>query len=103
MLHHADAPLASGRTPWLLKLKPLADAEGVVLAHEPGQGRLAGMLGALVVQTPEGIRFKLGSGFTDAQRRDPPPVGSTVTYRFRDTTPSGKPRFASFLRVADSF
>jgi len=103
MLHRADAPLASGRSDLLLKLKPLADAEAVVIGHEPGKGRLAGQLGALELQTPEGVRFKLGTGFTDAQRRNPPAIGTTVTYRYRDLTPSGKPRFASFLRVAETF
>ena len=103
MLHRADAPLASGRSDLLLKLKPVADAEAVVVSHEPGKGRFAGQLGALELQTPEGVRFKLGTGFTDAQRRNPPPIGATVTYRYRDLTPSGKPRFASFVRVADEF
>ena len=103
MLHRADAPVASGRSELLLKLKPLAYAEAVVVGHEPGKGRLAGQLGALELQTPDGVRFKLGTGFNDAQRRDPPPIGATVTYRYRDLTPAGKPRFASFLRVADAF
>ena len=103
MLHRADAPLASGRSDLLLKLKPLADAEAVVVGHEAGKGRFKDQLGALELQTPEGVRFKLGTGFTDAQRRDPPPIGATVTYRYRDLTPTGKPRFASFLRVTDAF
>lgn len=103
MLHRADAPVISGRSDLLLKLKPLADAEAVVVGHEPGKGRLEGRLGALELQTPEGVRFKLGTGFSDAQRRSPPPVGATVTYRYRDLTPAGKPRFASFVRVADEF
>jgi DNA ligase-1 len=29
----------------------------------------------------------------------PPAIGATVTYRFRDLTGSGLPRFASFLRI----
>jgi DNA ligase-1 len=103
MLHRADAPVASGRSDWLLKLKPEMDAEAVIVSHEPGKGRWAGALGALVLQTPEGVRFKLGTGFTEAQRRHPPPVGARVTYRYRDLTPGGKPRFASFVRVADDF
>jgi DNA ligase-1 len=57
------------------------------------------MLGALQVETPGGLRFKLGSGFTDAQRRQPPALGSQVTYRYRGLTPGGIPRFASFIRV----
>lgn len=103
MLHRADAPLAAGRSDLLLKLKPQADAEAVVVGHEPGKGRFAGQLGALDLRTPEGVRFRLGTGFSDAQRRDPPPIGATVTYRYRDLTPSGKPRFASFVRVAEEF
>lgn len=103
MLHRADAPLASGRSDLLLKLKPLADAEAVVVGHEPGRGRFEGQLGALQLQTPEGVRFKLGTGFSEAQRRDPPAIGTTVTYRYRDRTPAGTPRFASFVRVADEF
>jgi DNA ligase-1 len=101
MLHRADAPVTTGRSELLLKLKPLADADAVVVAHVPGQGRFKGQLGALELQTPDGVRFKLGTGFSEAQRREPPPVGATITYRYRDLTPSGKPRFASFLRVAD--
>lgn len=34
-----------------------------------------------------------------ADRRAPPPVGSVVTYRYRERTPNGLPRFASFMRV----
>jgi DNA ligase 1 len=99
MLHLASAPVITGRSEVLLKLKTTLDAEALVVGHIAGKGKYAGMLGALVVQTPTGLRFKLGTGFSDAQRRQPPPIGSTVTYVYRDTTPSGKPRFASFLRI----
>jgi DNA ligase 1 len=58
-------------------------------------------MGAIVVETKEGVRFKLGTGFSDALRATPPPIGSLVTYTYRDITPAGKPRFASFLRVRD--
>ena len=101
MLHLADAPYVTGRSDVLLKLKPLLDTEGVVLAHLPGKGKYEGMMGALQVKARDGIVFRLGTGFTDAQRRNPPPVGSSVTYAYRELTPSGKPRFASFLRVRD--
>ena len=102
MLHRADAPYTIGRSPVLLKLKPQLDEEALVTAHVPGRGKFEGMLGALQVETPEGTRFKLGTGFTDAQRKSPPPVGSTVTYTYRDKTPTGVPRFASFLRTLES-
>lgn len=99
MLHRGASLYRAERNDDLLKLKPYEDAEAVVVAHVPGKGKNAGMLGALQLRTPEGLQFKLGSGFSDAQRRDPPPVGSTVTYRYVGLSASGVPRFASFLRV----
>ena len=100
MLRRADAPWQAGRSPHLLKLKPHEDAEARVLAHLPGRGRHAGRLGALLVETPDGRRFRLGSGLKDADRDHPPPVGAWVTYRFRGLHEgSGLPRFATFVRV----
>lgn len=99
MLHRADAPYVTGRSRVLLKLKPVQDADAVVIGHAPGRGRLAGRLGALQVRTEAGVVFLLGTGFSDAQRDAPPPPGSTVTYTHRGLTPQGVPRFASFLRV----
>ncbi|WP_310492771.1 DNA ligase [Dechloromonas sp.] len=101
MLHLADAPYETGRSDVLLKVKPWQDAEAVVIGHQPGKGRFAGMLGALKVRTPEGKEFLLGTGFSAAQRREPPALGAMVTYRYRDLTGGGLPRFASFLRIRD--
>lgn len=99
MLHTADAPYVTGRQPVLQKLKPVHDADAVVLGHQPGRGRLVGRMGALRLRTPQGAEFELGTGFTDAQRAAPPAVGSVVSYTHRGFTPAGLPRFASFLRV----
>ena len=99
MLHRADAQYETGRSAALLKLKLLYDAEASVVAHTAGRGKYKGKLGALVVETPEGIRFKLGTGFSDTQRENPPKIGSMVTYTYKDKTKNGKPKFASFLRV----
>ncbi|WP_265943754.1 DNA ligase [Dechloromonas sp. A34] len=101
MLHRADALYETGRSDTLLKMKPWEDAEAVVIAHQPGKGRNAGRLGALRVRTDDGREFSLGTGFTDRIRRDPPPIGALVTYRYRDLTRNGLPRFASFLRVRE--
>jgi DNA ligase 1 len=99
MLHLANAPVATGRSDVLLKLKTVQDAEALVIGHVPGKGKYQGMLGALHVKTANGLRFKLGTGLSDADRKIPPAIGSTVTYTYRDLTPTGKPRFASFLRL----
>ena len=102
MLHKADALWQSGRSDNLLKLKPHDDAEARVIAHLPGKGRHTGRLGALLVQMPDGRRFRIGSGLTDAQRQNPPPIGAWITYRYRGLHEgSGLPRFATFVRVRE--
>jgi DNA ligase 1 len=103
MLHLASAPVTTGRSEVLLKLKAVQDAEATVVGHVAGKGKYAGMVGALQVKTTGGQRFKLGTGLSDTDRQNPPAIGSVVTYTYRDTTPGGKPRFASFLRVHDGF
>lgn len=99
MLHHDGAHWQPGRSEALLKLTPFLDAEARVLGHLPGKGKHLGVLGALEVESVDGRRFRLGTGFSDAERRDPPPVGSVVTYRYRELTDKGLPRFPVFLRV----
>jgi DNA ligase-1 len=107
MLHRGASLYASGRSDDLLKVKTHEDSDARVVGHEPGQGKYAGQLGALLVEVPgakgrPAQRFKLGAGLSDEQRRQPPPIGSVVTYRFRGTTGSGLPRFATFLRVREA-
>ncbi len=99
MLHHREAHHRIGRSEDLLKYKPYDDAEARVVGHTAGEGKYEGMLGALIVERPDGLRFRLGTGFTDAQRANPPPIGSWVTYRYNGLTSNGVPRFARFLRV----
>lgn len=103
MLHRADAPYVTGRSEVLLKLKPLHDAEATVIGHVEGKGRLRGRLGALRVRIRGGGEFLIGTGFSDAERADPPPAGSVVTFTHHGFTRQGVPRFASFLRRHDSF
>jgi DNA ligase-1 len=103
MLHLADATYVTGRSDVLLKLKPLQDTEAVVIEHVPGKGKYRGMMGALHVKTLDGKRFLIGTGFTDETRKNPPPVGTTITYTYRGLTKTGLPRFASYLRVREDF
>ena len=99
MLRQPGSAYEQGRSATLLKVKPYDDAEATVIAHEPGQGKFAGKLGALDVRTDDGREFSIGSGFTDAQRESPPPVGTVITYRFEGLTAKGLPRFPSYLRI----
>jgi DNA ligase-1 len=103
MLHLADAPYVTGRSDVLLKLKPLLDTEATVVAHLAGKGKYAGQMGALRLEMPDGTRFNIGTGFSDAVRKAPPPLGAIVTYTYRGLTSKGTPRFASYLRVREEF
>ena len=99
MLHLADAPYTTGRSNVLLKLKPALDTEAIVVKHVAGKGKYVGMMGAITVKTPDGITFNIGTGFSDHERRNPPAIGATITYVYRDLTKNGVPRFASYLRI----
>jgi DNA ligase-1 len=102
MLHRAASLYQAGRSDDLLKLKPYQDAEARVIAHLPGKGKHQGVLGALLVETAAGLRFRIGTGFSDAERRNPPAPGCWVTYHYIGLNEaSGIPRFASFMRVRE--
>jgi DNA ligase-1 len=103
MLHLADAEYVTGRSDVLLKLKPTLDTEAKVIGHVAGKGKFTGMLGALEMETPQGKHFRIGTGFSDAVRKNPPPIGTIITYKYNGLTKKGVPRFASYLRVRQEF
>jgi DNA ligase-1 len=99
ILRQPESLYEAGRSTTLLKVKLFHDAEAVVIQHLPGAGRHKGRLGALLVELPNGKQFSVGTGFSDAERRDPPAIGSTVTFRYQELTDGGMPRFPSFVGV----
>ena len=99
MLHKLSSLYVAGRNSNLIKLKPYYDAEARVIAYQAGKGKLQGVMGSLLVENQQGVRFKLGTGFSMKERRYPPEIGSTVTYQYSGFTQKGTPRFARFLRV----
>jgi len=101
MLHRKGAFYLSGRSRDLLKLKPFDDAEATVIAHHRGRGKFSEVMGAMTVELPNGTRFRIGTGFTNAQRKTPPPPGAVVTFKHQGWTGSGKPRFPVFWRVRE--
>jgi DNA ligase-1 len=101
MLHYSNARYHIGRTANIMKLKKHDDAEAVVIAHIEGKGKYIGVLGAIQVKTTEGIIFKIGSGFSDKERHEPPAIGSLITFKYNGKTQAGIPRFARFFRVRE--
>ena len=103
ILHRGDSLYRSGRFDDLLKLKPYMDAEAVVIKHLPGKGKFEGMMGAILVENEAGKRFRIGTGFSDEERLNPPSIGSVITYKYHGLTRNGVPRFAGFLRIRKDY
>ncbi len=99
MLRQPNSRYEYGRSHSLLKVKTFHDAEARVLEYLPGTGKHKGKMGALSVELSNGIKFAIGTGFTDKERANPPPIGSIVTFRYQELTDAGVPRFPSFVRA----
>ena len=99
IVREPDALYTGGRSTRILKVKDFQDAEAVVVEHLPGKGRNTGRLGALLVELPNGTRFKIGTGFSDEERENPPSPGEVITFKYFGYHLSGIPRFPSFLRI----
>lgn len=99
MLREPGSSYEIGRSQTLLKVKRFIDAEARVVGHEPGKGRHKGRLGALECELVGGTKFSVGTGFSDAERMQPPPIGATVTFRYQELSDRGVPRFPTFVRV----
>jgi DNA ligase 1 len=100
MMRKPKSLYEAGRSTTLLKVKTFHDAEATVVAYEDGKGKHKGRVGALVVKMPNGIRFNVGTGFTDVERENPPAIGSLITYRYQELSKDGVPRFPSYVGEA---
>ena len=90
------------RSRTLLKAKDFHDAEARIVGTYAGEGKHRGRLGGYeAVDEETGVRFRVGSGLTDQERERPLPVGTRITYRYQERTPSGAPRFPTFVAVRD--
>ena len=101
MIRNHDAPYTTGRTKNLLKVKKFMDIEVTVVGHEDGEGRNEGRLGALLCELDNGNPVRIGTGFTDAVRENPPAIGAKVTCKFFDYTNDGIPRFPVYVVTRD--
>jgi DNA ligase-1 len=98
IIKNPKLPYFRGRSRNILKVKRFSDAEAVVVAINPGKGKYKNMMGSLTVRMFDGTRFRIGTGFSDQERKNPPAVGSIVTFKYCGWTQKHKPKFASFLR-----
>lgn len=97
MLRKPRSMYMGKRSATLLKLKSFYDADAIVEEHIAGKGKYAGMLGALQCVMANGLIFKIGTGFHDSTRINPPVIGSVISYRFEELSSEGRPVFPAFL------
>ncbi|WP_275050954.1 DNA ligase [Helicobacter sp. MIT 05-5294] len=86
------------------KLKPFTDAECVVRDYTQGKGKHSDKIGAIWCEGEvlgENKQFKIGSGFNDKERANPPKIGTIITYKYQGYTKNKLPRFPVFLRIRE--
>lgn len=107
VVRNPNTPYQTGRLSSALKVKKYQDAECIVQKTLLGKGKYIHKMGAIVCQiingTAIGQTIKIGSGFNDYERTNPPKIGSQVTFKYYGLTKNNKPRFPVFLRVRDEF
>ena len=89
----------TGRLSSALKVKKYLDTECVIEKILPGKGKYVGKMGSLLCKTKGGAMVKIGSGFTDVQRKNPPAIGTSVTFKYYGLTKKGKFKYPVFLRI----
>lgn len=99
MLRKPGSFYEAKRSSTLLKVKRFHDGEAEVRAHINGKGKHKGRMGALQCRFYDGreVYFEVGTGFTDAERENPPKVGSIITFRYQELTRDGVPRFPVYV------
>ena len=105
ILRNPKAQYHFGYSHDMLKLKRVDEMEVKIVGWLPGQGKHAGRMGVLIVETDE-AKFELGTGFDDAFREDvacwfDSYKGKLVTIEHYGFTDDGIPRNASFKCVRD--
>ena len=82
MLRKPGSQYKPGRSTNLLKVKSFQENVGTVIQHLPGKGRNQGRMGSLLIELDNGIRFRLGGGFKDAERQNPPAPGARIFFKY---------------------
>jgi len=99
MLRKPNSKYVGSRSDTLLKVKTFSDDEALVKGYLAGKGKHSGVMGSIVCELASGKTVQIGSGFSDEERKIPPPIGSVITFRYQELTPGGIPRFPTYVGV----
>ena len=56
-------------------------------------------MGAIFCKTHTGQEVTIGTGFTDAERNNPPQIGDEITFKYYGLTKKGSFKYPVFLRL----
>jgi DNA ligase-1 len=101
VVRNPDAPYISKRTSQALKVKSFQDTECEVMGYNEGKGKYENEVGSLICQMDNNKVINIGSGLSDAQRENPPKIGSIITFKYQGFTKNKVPRFPVFLRIKE--
>jgi len=90
------------RTSQALKVKNFKDTECKIIGFTKGKGKYLDKVGAIICQLPNQITFKIGSGMDNNFRKNPPKIGTMITFKYQNFTKYGKPRFPVYLRIREN-
>jgi len=99
VVRNPDTLYQTGRLSSALKVKKYFDTECTVLDILPGKGKYKGLMGSVLCQTSAGKQLKIGSGFKDKDRANPPAIGSKITFKYYGFTNKGNFKYPVYLRV----
>ncbi len=88
----------TGRDNNALKVKSHIDEECEVVGYNNGNGKYKSMMGSLLCKMKNDKVIKIGTGFKEKQRVNPPSIGAIITFKYYGLTSLGNPRFPVFLR-----
>ena len=99
VVRNPDSLYATGRLDSALKVKRYFDAECTVIKILPGKGKYLNKMGSVLCQTSAGKQLKIGSGFKDKDRANPPIIGSKITFKYYGFTGKGNYKYPVYLRI----
>ncbi len=101
VLRHPNQPYHTGRSPYLLKVKPEIKATATVAGHvrSPGVGGSVVSLHVHFIHTAHGpagslVAFDLANGLTESMRANPPAIGAEIPFVYQCLSANGTPMFA---------